>query len=142
MNRVDGQMSANSHRNRNESSTKPKGHHSAEGSPGLSRTTGKLQGTDEKRAGERVDRPTEGRAATALAFAQGITTLPLTFGEILAFIGIWLAIGMLLGQNKPAGMPLFRYLPRRLTVYLCCYVFVITMSYSNIRHDPVSAHET
>ena len=71
------------------------------------------------------------------AFAQGVASLPLNFGEILTFMGIWLAIGVLLGQNKPPDMSLRQYLPRRITVYLCCYVFfiVIAMAYAGLRDD-------
>ena len=48
------------------------------------------------------------------AFAFGVDSLPLDFGEVLTFMGVWLAIGVLLGQNKPPAMPLKEYLPRRI----------------------------
>ena len=63
-----------------------------------------------------------------LAFAYGIVSLPLNFGEILTYMGVWLAIGVLLGQNKPPAMPLMQYLPRRIIVYFCCYVFFIAIA--------------
>ena len=62
------------------------------------------------------------------AYAYGVIPLPLKFGEILTFMGIWLAIGAVLGQNKPPAMPLRQYLPRRIIVYVCCYVFFIAIA--------------
>ena len=82
--------------------------------------------------------------AAIFAFRFGIASLPLELGDILSFMGIWLAIGVLLGQNKPPSTPLWGYLRRRLTAYLCCYVFfiVIAMSYADIRggHAPDEFH--
>ena len=62
------------------------------------------------------------------AFYYGVISLPLKFGEILTFMGIWLAIGAVLGQNKPPAMPLMEYLPRRIIVYVCCYVFFFAIA--------------
>ena len=45
---------------------------------------------------------TVGIVATSILvlLAAGVDALPLTLGEILAILGIWLMIGVLLGQNK------------------------------------------
>lgn len=56
-----------------------------------------------------------------VAFAFGVLSLPLNFGEILTFLGIWVTLGALLGQNKPPSMPLRQYLPRRLIGFVCVY---------------------
>ena len=57
-----------------------------------------------------------------VAFAFGVDSLPLDFGEIITFMGIWLAIGVILGQNKPPGIPLRPYLERRIISFACTYV--------------------
>ena len=56
-----------------------------------------------------------------VAFAFGVFSLPLNFGEFLTFLGIWVTLGALLGQNKPRDMPLGQYLPRRLIGFVCVY---------------------
>ena len=56
-----------------------------------------------------------------VAFASGVFSLPLNFGEILTFLGIWVTLGALLGQNKPPDMPLGQYLPRRWIGFVCVY---------------------
>ena len=60
-----------------------------------------------------------------------VDSLQLNFGEILTFMGIWLAIGVLFGQNKLPTMPLNIYIERRLIGVFCCYAlfFVITIIY-------------
>ena len=62
------------------------------------------------------------------AFAFGVDSLPLDFGEVLTFMGVWLAIGVLLGQNKPPAMPLKEYLPRRIFSFAWCYVFFFAIA--------------
>ena len=57
------------------------------------------------------------------AFAVGVDSLPLDFGEILTFMGIWLALGVLLGQNKPTGTPIIQYVERRIIGLACCWGF-------------------
>ena len=68
---------------------------------------------------------------TLVAMLYGIDSLSLNFGEIITFIGIWLAIGVLFGQNKTPAMPLKRYMARRFIGVVCCYAlfFVITLIY-------------
>ena len=61
------------------------------------------------------------------AIAFGIISIPLDFGELLTFMGIWLALGVLLGQNKPPTMPSMQYLLRRGVGLLCCYVFFVVI---------------
>ena len=56
-----------------------------------------------------------------VAFASGVLSLPLSFGEILTFLGIWVTLGALLGQNKPPDMPLGQYLSRRWIGFVCVY---------------------
>lgn len=60
--------------------------------------------------------------AAIVAFAFGVDSLPLDFGEIITFMGIWLALGVILGQNKPPGIPLRPYLERRIISFACTYV--------------------
>ena len=73
------------------------------------------------------------------AIALSIISTPLNFGEILTFISIWLALGVLLGQNKPPAMPLMQYLSRRGIGLFCCYVFfvVIILAYQIRAGDTV-----
>lgn len=56
-----------------------------------------------------------------IVYAFGVFSLPLDFGEILTFMGIWLALGLLFGQTRPASMPLTKYLERRILGFACCY---------------------
>ena len=37
-------------------------------------------------------------------------------------MGIWLALGVILGQNKPQGTPMGPYLGRRIASFACTYV--------------------
>ena len=71
-------------------------------------------------------------AAAIGAFAYGVISVPLGFGEILTFMGVWLAIGAVLGQNKPPAMSLNEYLQRRILSFACCYgfFFVIAIVYT------------
>ena len=73
--------------------------------------------------------------AMIVAVAFGTISLPLSFGEILTFIGIWLALGVLLGQNKPSSMPLRQYLARRGVAFLCCYVFFLLIVIAYVARD-------
>ena len=68
-------------------------------------------------------------AIAALAFA--VIWLPLDFGEMLTVMAVWLAIGVLLGQNKPATMSITQYIGRRKRSYACCvgFFFVTLMVY-------------
>lgn len=56
------------------------------------------------------------------AFAHGVDSLPLDFGEIITFMAIWLALGVILGQNKPQGTQVVPYLGRRIISFACTYV--------------------
>ena len=58
----------------------------------------------------------------------GIDSLPLDYGEILTIVGIWLMLGVLLGQNKPQGMPLKQYLNRRIGAVAACWFLFNVMS--------------
>lgn len=76
---------------------------------------------------------------TFIAMLYGIDSLSLNFGEIITFMGIWLAIGVLFGQNKTPAMPLKRYMGRRFIGVACCYAlfFVITLIYE-LRNEGTS----
>ena len=63
-----------------------------------------------------------GIGAGILVFSVGIVSLPFTFGESLAILGIWLMLGVLFGQNKPPAMSLGRYVNRRALGVTICYV--------------------
>lgn len=63
-----------------------------------------------------------------VAFALGVGSLPLDFGAIITFLGIWLAIGVMFGQNKPPTMPLKRYIERRLIGVFCCYALFVVIA--------------
>ena len=60
--------------------------------------------------------------AAITAFAYGVDSLTLNFGEIITFMGIWLALGAILGQNKPQGIPIGPYLGRRIISFACTYI--------------------
>lgn len=60
--------------------------------------------------------------AAIVAFAFGVDSLPLNFGEIITFMGIWLALGAILGQNKPPDAPIGPYLRRRIVSFTCTYI--------------------
>lgn len=60
--------------------------------------------------------------AAIVAFVFGVDSLPLDFGETITFMGIWLALGAILGQNKPQGTPVGSYLGRRAISFACTYV--------------------
>ena len=60
--------------------------------------------------------------AAIIAFTFGVDSLPLDFGEIITFMGIWLALGVILGQNKPQGTPVGPYLGRRIVSLACTYI--------------------
>lgn len=60
--------------------------------------------------------------ATIIAFANGVDSLTLNFGEIVTFMGIWLALGVILGQNKPQGTQIVPYLGRRIISFACAYL--------------------
>ena len=60
--------------------------------------------------------------AAVIAFEYGVDSLTLNFGEIITFMGIWLALGVILGQNKPPGTPVGSYLGRRIISFACTYV--------------------
>ena len=62
-----------------------------------------------------------GMVAGILAFLFGIVSLPFTFGESLAILGIWLMLGVLFGQNKPPAMSLGRYVNQRAIGVVICY---------------------
>ncbi|MYC35700.1 MAG: hypothetical protein F4X66_02120 [Chloroflexi bacterium] len=66
-----------------------------------------------------------------VALAYGVDSLPLNFGDIITFMGIWLAIGVLFGQNKLPTMSLSSYIEGRLIGVVCCYAlfFVIAIAY-------------
>ena len=63
-----------------------------------------------------------------VAFASGVLSLPLNFGEMLTFMGIWVTLGALLGQNKPPDMPLRQYLPRRTIGFASLYGFFVAVA--------------
>lgn len=65
--------------------------------------------------------------STIVAFASGVLSLPLNFGEMLTFMGIWVTLGALLGQNKPPTMPLRQYLSRRLVGFVSLYGFFVAV---------------
>jgi hypothetical protein len=67
-------------------------------------------------------------AAVIVAFTYGVISLPLDFGGIVTFMGIWLAIGVVLGQNKPPETPVLQYLSRRIVAYVSCYVFFVAIA--------------
>ena len=58
----------------------------------------------------------------------GIQSLPLEYGEVLAIVGIWLMFGVLLGQNKPQGMPIKEYLNRRIGSVGACWTLFNLMA--------------
>jgi clan AA aspartic protease len=60
--------------------------------------------------------------AAITAFAYGVDSLTLNFGEIITFMGIWLALGVILGQNKPPGTQVCPYLGRRIISFACTYL--------------------
>ena len=60
--------------------------------------------------------------AAIVAFVFGVDSLPLSFGEIITFMGIWLALGVILGQNKRQGTPIVPYLGRRIVSFACTYI--------------------
>ena len=78
-----------------------------------------------------------GICAGILVFSIGIVSLPFTFGESLAILGIWLMLGVLFGQNKPAKMSLGRYVNRRaLGVVICYAVFgIVGLIYMEHSHE-------
>ena len=43
-------------------------------------------------------------------FIWGVLSLPITFGDTIAVLGIWAMFGALLGQNKMAGTSVRTYL--------------------------------
>lgn len=63
-----------------------------------------------------------------LAIVYSFTSLTLTFGEIVTFMGICLAIGAILGQNKPPTMPITQYIGRRKIGIFCCYAFLVMVA--------------
>ena len=63
-----------------------------------------------------------GVCAGILAFSIGIVSLPFTFGESLAILGIWLMLGVLFGQGKPPAMSLGQYVNQRAIGVAICYV--------------------
>ena len=74
--------------------------------------------------------------AAIVAFVFGVDSLPLSFGEIITFMGIWLALGVILGQNKPHGTPIFPYLERRIVSFACTYIaFTAIILVYTIRKD-------
>lgn len=73
--------------------------------------------------------------AMFVAVVFGVISLPLDFGEILTFMGIWLALGVLLGQNRPHSMSLRQYLSRRGIGFLCCYVFFVVIVIAYVDRD-------
>ena len=72
--------------------------------------------------------------AGIIVYAFGVFSLPLNFGEILTFMGIWLALGVLFGQSKPASMPLTQYLQRRILGFACCYGFFVAIAIVYVFH--------
>ena len=58
----------------------------------------------------------------------GIHSLPLGYGEVLTVVGIWLMFGVLLGQNKPRGMPMKEYLNRRFGAVTACWLLFNAMA--------------
>ena len=56
-----------------------------------------------------------------LWFAFGVVSLKLGFGEKVTYMGVWLAVGVLLGQNKPYSMPIWRYLVHRIVSIMCYF---------------------
>lgn len=64
-----------------------------------------------------------------VVFARGVDSLPLDFSAIITFMGIWLAIGVMFGQNKPSTMPLKRYIERRLIGVFCCYALFVVIAF-------------
>ena len=69
-----------------------------------------------------------GVGAGILVFSIGIVSLPFTFGESLTILGVWLMLGVLFGQNKPAKMPLGQYVNRRAMGVATCYVVFSTIA--------------
>ena len=76
-----------------------------------------------------------------IAFAFGVISLPLNFGEILTFMGIWLALGVIFGQNKPPAMSLRQYIPRRIRGIVCCYGFLTVIALVYVLRDKGAAAE-
>ncbi len=69
-----------------------------------------------------------GIIAGSILALLGIKALPLDYGEILTIVGIWLMFGVLLGQNKPQGMPVKQYLSRRIRAVAACWILFNAMS--------------
>lgn len=82
-----------------------------------------------------------GVTAGIVAFAFGVDSLPLDFGEILTFMGIWLVLGVLFGENKPLSMSLAHYLGRRIISVVCCYVFFIAIAVVYVLRDGDASEE-
>ena len=77
-----------------------------------------------------------GSTTVLVAFLFGIDALSLSFGEIITVLGIWLMIGVLLGQNKPSDMGLREYINRRgLSVGASWLVFSLIGLVYMIRED-------
>ena len=77
-----------------------------------------------------------GSTTVLVAFLFGVDALSLSFGEMITGLGIWLMIGVLLGQNKPSHMGLLEYINRRgLSVGASWFVFSLIGLIYMIRED-------
>ena len=52
-------------------------------------------------------------AVAVISFLVGVAELPISYGEVLTVMGVWLLFGTLLGQGKPTRMSVGRYLNDR-----------------------------
>ena len=71
-------------------------------------------------------------------FGVGVDSLPLDLGEILTILGIWLMIGVLLGQNKSSIGNQSQGAARTVIKFGLCYLlfFVIVLVYMIKTDDP------
>ena len=67
--------------------------------------------------------------AVFLLMVAGLVSVPLTFGETVTVMGMWVALGIVIGQHKPASMSVKEYLERRIVGIFCCFALFAVLGF-------------